>query len=67
MSYDGSEYSGFQRQSDERLRTVQGVIEETFESLFGESVTIHGAGRTDAGVHARAQVAHFSTNREIPA
>lgn len=67
MSYDGSEYSGFQRQSDESLRTVQGVIEETFESLFGESVTIHGAGRTDAGVHARAQVAHFSTNREIPA
>ena len=58
MSYDGSEYSGFQRQSDERLRTVQGVIEETFESLFGESVTIHGAGRTDAGVHARAMVAN---------
>lgn len=67
MSYDGSAFSGFQRQSDESLQTVQGVIEETFASLFGEEVSIHGAGRTDAGVHARAQVAHFSTSRNIPA
>lgn len=67
MSYDGSAYSGFQRQSDENLRTVQGVIEETFETLFSERVTIHGAGRTDAGVHARAQVAHLQTSRNITA
>lgn len=67
MSYDGSDYSGFQRQSDEHLRTVQGVLEETYATLFGEKVNIHGAGRTDAGVHARAQVAHLHTSRTIPA
>lgn len=67
MSYDGSDFSGFQRQSDVNLRTVQGVLEDTYGSLFGEKVTFHGAGRTDAGVHARAQVAHLHTSRKIPA
>lgn len=67
MSYDGSDFSGFQRQSDENLRTVQGELESTFATLFGEQVNVHGAGRTDAGVHARAQVAHLQTTRTIPA
>lgn len=67
MSYDGAAFFGFQRQSDEKLPTVQGTLEQTFAELFGERITIHGAGRTDAGVHARAQVAHFASSREIPA
>lgn len=67
MSYDGAQFAGFQRQSDENLLTVQGLLEETIGTLFKTPVHIHGAGRTDAGVHARAQVAHFSMERAIPA
>lgn len=67
MSYDGAQFAGFQRQSDENLVTVQGLLEETIAALFNAPVHIHGAGRTDAGVHARAQVAHFSMDRSIPA
>lgn len=67
MSYDGASFAGFQRQSSEELVTVQGLLETTIGDLFGAPVHIHGAGRTDAGVHARAQVAHFSFNRSIPA
>lgn len=67
MSYDGASFAGFQRQSDETLVTVQGLLEQTIAELFGAPVHIHGAGRTDAGVHARAQVAHFSFDRSIPA
>lgn len=67
MSYDGASFAGFQRQSDEALVTVQGLLEQTIAELFGTPVQIHGAGRTDAGVHARAQVAHFSFDRSIPA
>lgn len=67
MTYDGSFFAGFQRQSDEQLVTVQGLLEQTIAALFGASVHIHGAGRTDAGVHARAQVAHFHFTRQIPA
>ncbi|MEE0434635.1 MAG: tRNA pseudouridine(38-40) synthase TruA [Peptococcaceae bacterium] len=67
MSYDGSFFAGFQRQSDASLVTVQGLLEQTIAELFGAPVHIHGAGRTDAGVHARAQVAHFSFARQIPA
>lgn len=67
MSYDGASFAGFQRQSDENLITVQGLLEQTITELFGAAVHIHGAGRTDAGVHARAQVAHFTFERAIPA
>ena len=67
MSYDGASFAGFQRQSDETLVTVQGLLEQTIAELFGAPVHIHGAGRTDAGVHARAQVAHFSFDRSISA
>lgn len=66
MSYDGAGFSGFQRQSDEDLLTVQGLLEATFSELFGERVKLHGAGRTDAGVHARAQIAHVCSARTIP-
>ncbi len=57
IEYDGSPYLGWQRQAEGR--TVQGVIEEAIRRLSGETVTIRGAGRTDAGVHAYGQIAHF--------
>lgn len=58
ISYDGTAFSGFQRQPE--VRTVQEEIEKTLKRLnSGHSVTIHGAGRTDAGVHAYGQVIHF--------
>lgn len=58
VSYDGSDFLGFQRQP--RARTVQEEIEKTLLKLnSGQAVTIHGAGRTDAGVHAYGQVIHF--------
>ncbi|MCO4484641.1 tRNA pseudouridylate synthase I [Streptococcus infantarius subsp. infantarius] len=58
ISYDGHDFSGFQRQP--HARTVQEEIEKTLKRLnSGHSVTVHGAGRTDAGVHAYGQVIHF--------
>lgn len=58
ISYDGSDFSGFQRQP--HARTVQEEIEKTLLKLnSGQAVTIHGAGRTDTGVHAYGQVIHF--------
>ncbi|WP_027108729.1 tRNA pseudouridine(38-40) synthase TruA [Lacticigenium naphthae] len=58
LSYDGTEFSGFQFQPDRY--TIQGEIEAALMKMTkGIFVRIHGAGRTDAGVHARAQVIHF--------
>ncbi|WP_281744574.1 tRNA pseudouridine(38-40) synthase TruA [Thermanaerovibrio acidaminovorans] len=57
VSYVGSCFAGFQRQPN--LVTVQGALEESLSALAGEGVTCTGAGRTDAGVHARGQVVHF--------
>ncbi|MGI8766270.1 MAG: tRNA pseudouridine(38-40) synthase TruA [Gemmatimonadaceae bacterium] len=56
LQYDGSRFAGWQRQPS--LRTVQGVIETSLEQLFGAPTKVVGAGRTDAGVHARGQSAH---------
>lgn len=56
LSYDGTAYAGWQRQ--ENALAVQQVVEEALADLLGAEVRLHGAGRTDAGVHARAQVAH---------
>lgn len=65
LAYDGTHFHGFQRQSHGR-RTVQGELERVLSQLTGESIVIYGSGRTDAGVHARAQVAHFETAVGIP-
>ena len=62
IEYDGQGYAGWQRQAE--LPSVQGAIERAILAFSGESVTIRGAGRTDAGVHATAQVAHFDLPRE---
>lgn len=58
ISYDGYDFSGFQRQP--HARTVQEELEKTLQVLnSGQKVVVHGAGRTDSGVHAYGQVIHF--------
>jgi len=64
IQYDGTHFCGWQRQA--KQRTVQQVIEDALLPLVGSPVTIVGSGRTDTGVHARAQVAHFHTESLRP-
>ena len=64
VEYDGTNYAGWQRQKN--ALAVQQVLEETLEKLTGEAVVLHGASRTDAGVHALGQSAHFDTQSRIP-
>lgn len=64
IEYDGTKYAGWQRQKN--ALSIQQVIEEAYFNAAGEKVTLSGAGRTDAGVHALAQYAHFDTNTTIP-
>ncbi len=65
LAYDGSDFSGWQVQPD--TTTIQGTLASAIGRLTGENVLPQGSGRTDAGVHALAQVATFSTNSPIPA
>ena len=65
LAYDGSEFSGWQVQPG--VATVQGTLASMIGRLTGEKVLPQGSGRTDAGVHALAQVATFSTESPIPA
>lgn len=66
LAYDGTQYGGWQLQPN-RV-TVQEVLEQALAKIAGRPVRIHGSGRTDAGVHARAQVAScsLSTNHRLP-
>lgn len=64
IEYDGTNYVGWQRQTNGLA--VQQVVEEALEDLTGEKTVIHAAGRTDAGVHALGQVAHFDTSTTVP-
>lgn len=65
LDYIGTAYDGWQRQPDRD--TVQKRVEEAIFSLSGERVSVVASGRTDAGVHALGQVAHFDVNAAIPA
>ncbi len=61
IEYDGTPFCGWQRQTDQK--SVQQVLEEAIALFSGETVTTQGAGRTDAGVHALGQVAHFDLEK----
>lgn len=65
VSYDGTAYAGWQRQTN--AVAVQQRLEEALARLLNTPVTVTGASRTDAGVHALAQHAHFDTQSRIPA
>lgn len=65
IEYDGTPFVGWQMQA--AGQSVQGALAEAAARLTGETVQLFGAGRTDAGVHALAQVAHFDLAREWPA
>ena len=63
FSYDGTKFHGFQRQKNEK--NVQGTLEHVLSRVLESDIVIKGAGRTDAGVHALAQYAHFDADRKI--
>ena len=63
IEYDGTAYAGWQRQ--ENGRTIQGELQAALKQLLQAAVSVHGAGRTDAGVHARGQVANFKTDTQL--
>lgn len=65
LAYDGSDFSGWQVQPDRE--TIQGTLASAIGRITGENVLPQGSGRTDAGVHALAQVATFTTSSPIPA
>ena len=63
VHYDGTRYNGWQKQGDTD-NTIQQKLETILSRMTGEQVDVHGAGRTDAGVHARGQVAQFRLTEE---
>ena len=68
VQYDGSRYLGWQRQKEEdpeSPRTIQGKLEQVLSRMTGEKIQVIGACRTDAGVHAEAQVANFLTSSTL--
>ncbi len=64
LAYDGTRFAGWQKQKN--ARTVQSVLEQAFERILGRPIRIVGAGRTDSGVHAEAQVAHIRVETQMP-
>src|SRR5690242_14627917 len=63
LAYDGTEYVGWQRQASGT--SIQGLLEEALATIEGQPVTVTGAGRTDAGVHAIAQVASVRVSKTL--
>ncbi len=64
IEYDGTLYAGWQQQNN--AITVQEILKSTIESIVCEPISLHGSGRTDAGVHALGQIASFKTTSSIP-
>jgi tRNA pseudouridine38-40 synthase len=62
LAYDGTDFRGWQRQAGQR--TIQGVLEDALSRVLGDVPALSAAGRTDAGVHARAQVVSFQSDAE---
>jgi tRNA pseudouridine38-40 synthase len=65
IEYDGTDYHGFQRQPEAHGPTIQGTLETVIARISGSPSVVYGAGRTDAGVHAKGQVIHFSTDTSL--
>jgi len=65
IAYDGTDYCGWQRQNNGK--TIQGTLEEKISKITGEHITVNGAGRTDAGVHALGMTANFMTQVQMSA
>jgi tRNA pseudouridine38-40 synthase len=63
IAYDGAPFFGWQRQDG--FDSIQQCIEEALDNLLGAAVVVHGAGRTDTGVHALGQVAHFHVDTKL--
>ena len=66
LCYDGTRYRGWQRLADSE-HTIQGKLETALSRILGETIELSGSGRTDAGVHARGQVANFHCASAMPA
>ena len=64
IAYDGTAYAGWQVQPNDE--TIQSVLERAIEKMVGHKVRLHGSGRTDQGVHAKGQVAHFDAETTVP-
>ncbi len=64
VSYDGTNYNGFQRQNPPSV-AIQNILEERLEKIFGDTIELAASGRTDSGVHALGQVVNFFTDGRI--
>jgi tRNA pseudouridine38-40 synthase len=64
VQYDGTQFNGWQIQNDGR--TVQGEIERALGILMGKKIRVVACGRTDSGVHAKCQIVHFDSTRQLP-
>jgi len=64
ISYDGTKYSGWQIQKNSP--SVQETLEKAVKKVFKKTHKVHGSGRTDSGVHAKGQVAHFKISEDLP-
>lgn len=66
VSYDGTDFCGWQRQNHEQKPSLCQTIQEALEKVFKHPIELYASGRTDAGVHALNQVCHFTTTRQFP-